>query len=103
MISKYVESRTGEVSNKANFLKNVSDPKLVDQRKLRIESKKSGIGKGFAKKGTLIVAKKNFKSGKGQIKQQWVSKCDKSQSSTSQSESDPRVSSGDPSPDGFPK
>jgi hypothetical protein len=96
IISNYVESRTGKVSNKGNFLKDISDSKLVDQRKLRIESKKSGIGKGFAKEETLIVAKKNFKSGKGQIKQQWVSKCDKSQCSTSQSESDPRVSSGEP-------
>jgi hypothetical protein len=96
VISNYVESRTGKVSNKGNFLKDLSESKLVDQRKLRIESKKSGIGKGFAKEETLIVAKKNFKSGKGQIKQQWVSKCDKSQCSTSQSESDLRVSSGEP-------
>jgi hypothetical protein len=96
IISNYVESRTGKVSNKGNFLKDISDSKLVDQRKLRIECKKSGIGKGFAKEETLIVAKKNFKSGKGQTKQQWVSKCDKSQCSTSQSESDLRVSSGEP-------
>jgi hypothetical protein len=96
IISNYVESRTGKVSNKGNFLKDLSESKLVDQRKLRIESKKSGIGKGFVKEETLIVAKKNFKSGKGQTKQQWVSKCDKSQCSTSQSESDLRVSSGEP-------
>ena len=78
MILKYVESINNNVSADNNFLKNVSDPNVVDQRKLRTECKKSGIGKGFAKKETLNVAKKNFKSGKGQIKQQWVSKCDKS-------------------------
>nr|XP_043638062.1 uncharacterized protein LOC122609068 [Erigeron canadensis] len=67
----------GEISNDNSLLAEVSDPKIVDQSKLRSESKKSGTGKGFLKKETLIVSKKNFKSGKGQIRQQWVSKCDK--------------------------
>nr|XP_043630023.1 uncharacterized protein LOC122601320 [Erigeron canadensis] len=77
IIVKYVESRKGEISNDNSLLAEVSDPKIVDQSKLRSESKKSGIGKGFVKRETLIVAKKNFKSGKGQIRKQWVSKCDK--------------------------
>nr|XP_043630031.1 uncharacterized protein LOC122601330 [Erigeron canadensis] len=89
MISKYVESRKGKISDDKKLLVKVSDPNVVDQSKLRSECKKSGNGKGFAQKETLNVAKKNFKSGKGQIKQQWVSKCDKNVSSVSQSESDP--------------
>nr|XP_043619692.1 uncharacterized protein LOC122591492 [Erigeron canadensis] len=91
MISKYVESRKDEISDDKNLLAKVFDPKIVYQSKLRSECKKSGIGKGFAQKETLNVAKKNFKSGKGQIKQQWVSKCDKNVSSVSQSESDPML------------
>nr|XP_043625657.1 uncharacterized protein LOC122597087 [Erigeron canadensis] len=88
MIAKYVESRKGKISNDSNLLLSVSDPNIVDQSKLRSECKKSGIGKGFAEKETLKIARKNFKFGKGRIKQQWVSKCDKIISSTTQSESD---------------
>nr|XP_043629832.1 uncharacterized protein LOC122601129 [Erigeron canadensis] len=87
--SKYVESRKGKISSDTNLLTSVSDSNIVDQSKLRSECKKSGIGKGFVQEETLNVARKNFKSGKGQLKQQWVSKCDKNIGYVSQSESDP--------------
>nr|XP_043629829.1 uncharacterized protein LOC122601123 [Erigeron canadensis] len=94
MISKYVESRTGEVSNNTNFLENVSDPEIVNQRKLRAECKKSEIGKSFVQKETLNVAKKNFKSGKGQTKKQWIFKYDKSLNSVVQPEATWHLDSG---------
>nr|XP_043615903.1 uncharacterized protein LOC122587802 [Erigeron canadensis] len=103
IISKYVESRKGKISNDTNLLTSVSDSNIVDQSKLRSECKKSGIGKGLVQEETLNVARKNFKSGKGQVKQQWVSKCDKNIGSVSQSESDPVVSSGEPILRGVPK
>nr|XP_043639326.1 uncharacterized protein LOC122610400 [Erigeron canadensis] len=82
-------SKKGEISMDNDFLAKVSDPKIVDQSKLRSECKKSGIGKCSVQKETLNVTKKNFKSGRSQIKQQWVSKCDKNIGSSTQSESDP--------------
>nr|XP_043633191.1 uncharacterized protein LOC122604363 [Erigeron canadensis] len=78
-----------KISNDTNLLTSVSDSNIVDQSKLRSECKKSGIGKGFVQEETLNVARKNFKSSKGQLKQQWVSKCDKNIGSVSQSELDP--------------
>jgi gag-polypeptide of LTR copia-type/Zinc knuckle len=95
IISKLIESRLSEISNEVNFLRSISESKCVDKEKLKSELKKVGIGKGYQKKETLDAAKKNFKSGKGQLKQQWVSKSNSSCSSP-QSESGSNVSSGEP-------
>ena len=88
IISKLIESRLNNISSEVSLLKSLSES--VDQGKVKSELKKNGIGKGEAKPETLAVARKNFKSGKGQTKQQWVSKSSKASSSL------PVVSSGEP-------
>ena len=81
ILAKLIESRLNNISCEVNLLKSLSES--VDQGKVKNELKKNGIGKGEAKPETLAVARKNFKSGKGQTKQQWVSKSSKASGSLS--------------------
>ena len=91
LISKLTESRLSEISKEVSFLSNLS---IIDQKKLRAESKKAGIGKGSMKQNEINVVNKR-KSGKGYLKQQWISKSNDKSSSCSQAESD-SVSSCEP-------
>ena len=91
LISKLIESRLSEISKEVSFLSNLSS---IDQKKLQAESKKAGISKGIMKqKETNVVNKR--KSGKGYLKQQWISRSNDKSSSCSQAESD-SVSSCEP-------
>jgi hypothetical protein len=103
LISKHVESRVGNGSSNVVLLKAVSDPKIVNQKDLRAECKKNGIGKGCVKKESVSVVKKKVNQIKHQVKQQWVSKFVECVSSNVQSESDPMVSSGEPIQGWVPK
>ena len=100
IIAKLIESRLSNISNEVDFLKSLSES--VDQGKIRSVLKDNGIGKGETEPETLSAVRKKFKSGKGQTKQQGVSKslivC-----SSSQSESDSKVNSGEPTLKWVPK
>ena len=92
LIAKLIESRLSEISKEVSFLSNFSK---IDQRKLQAESKKFGIGKGSLKQSETNVVNTK-KSGKGYLKQQWISKSNDKSSSPSQAESDSSVSPCEP-------
>ena len=75
-----------------SFLSNLS---IIDQKKLRAESKKAEIGKGSMKQSESNVVNTR-KSGKGYLKQQWTTKLNDKSSSCPQAESESSVSSCEP-------
>jgi hypothetical protein len=95
---KILESKLSEISKEVSFLKSLANPNCVNQEKLKSELQKTESDKSQPKQSVKPTesVKRNVKSGKGVPKPQfqWVSKSDKC--SSSKSESDPKVHSGEP-------